>query len=138
MLPFKAMAQAANSAFDSQRPWPFFHLYDAWFQSFEDFQRPAFAGLRVTQLAGQSGTATPVGGPRGRSTRSDDPTKVALWRKRGQPAMMLRRDARGGEVAFNPSMFSLDLVTEIVDGYQLAVRALVEKPDARLRDVGLV
>ncbi|MEO3812917.1 condensation domain-containing protein [Sphaerisporangium sp. B11E5] len=125
---FKATAAAVNPDFPKRRPWPFLHLYDAWFQALSpDGPGLVFPDLTVEYLEFDEGTPPP-----GTKTRDDD-ARVPLWIKRGTPALIIDNDRSGGALVHSPRFFDDHMVSEAARDYVSIVSALVRDP---LRSVG--
>jgi hypothetical protein len=150
---FTEIAEAVNPRFREERPWPFLHLFDAWFQS-------AVPTPEGDSPAGSAGGGSADGGPADGEPGSETPAEPAggdatavqhhpewapvttperlpLWIRRGAPGVVVDDDRRGGVVLYNPTFFDHDMVAELAAQFQQAVGSLSAAPESALRDVRL-
>lgn len=122
---FYEIARAANPDFDSVRPWPFFHLYHAWFHA------EALAVPRSPeQLSGRrSRTRPPPVEP--------DAALLRLWAKRLAPGLTVALDGRGAVMGYNPTMYSQGMIRDALQGYLAVLSALLTDPTQRICDLKL-
>ncbi|HEX5993508.1 MAG TPA: condensation domain-containing protein [Jiangellales bacterium] len=120
---FYEIARAVNPDFDSMRPWPFFHLYHAWFHG------GAHAVPRSQeQLSGRRSRNRPP-------PVTPDAQLVRLWAKRVAPGLTVQLDGRGAVMNYNPTMYPQSLMRDTLQGYVAVLSALLADPDQRISDV---
>jgi hypothetical protein len=131
VAPFYEIAEAVNPDFAHQRPWPFLHLYHAWFQS----QAPSSEPVAVPGLTFEWVRQGPAGPPGVAGARTESHLAVVtgdLERnamiKRGAPCVEVSDDRRGGVILYNPDFFASDMVAELARDYECLVEAMVTNP----------
>ncbi|AVT35236.1 condensation domain-containing protein [Plantactinospora sp. BB1] len=132
---FTEIADAVNPTFRQQRPWPFIHLFDAWFQS-------AVPARGAVPEEGERATAAPPDGGvesvRPEWSPTAPPERIPLWIRRGAPGVVIDADRRGGVLLYNPSFFRQEMVAELVGQYQSAVATLAVAPTRPVGPTGLL
>jgi hypothetical protein len=132
---FKTIASAANPKFCDERPWPFFHLYDAWFQQLVPDRNPEFPGFAVEKVTANYSPQAAPAGKQAWSMSADEPARLPVWMKRGAPAVMVNSDGSGGFVVHSPRFYSVETVAEIVSGYLRTLSAFLDDPGRRVEEM---
>lgn len=122
---FYEIARAANPDFDAMRPWPFFHLYHAWFHA-ETLAVPH----SPEQLSGRRARTRPP-------PVAPDEALLRLWAKRLAPGLTVALDGRGVVMGYNPTMYAQGVIREALQGYLAVLSALLTDPSQRICDLKL-
>jgi hypothetical protein len=122
---FYEIARAANPDFDSMRPWPFFHLYHAWFHG-----GAHAVPLSQEQLSGRRARNRPP-------PVTPDAQMVRLWAKRVAPGLTVQLDGGGAVMNYNPTVYPQEMVRASLQGYVAVLSALLADPDQRISDIKL-
>lgn len=132
--PFYEIAETVNPDFSRQRPWPFLHLYNAWFQSQTPDNPPiSLPGLTmhwVKSLSPATGDQQKPPAERAEShvVEVTDPQHRNGMIKRGAPCVAVRSDRRGGVIAYNPDFFAAEMVAGLAREYETTVEAVLKDP----------
>lgn len=159
---FNAIARAVNPDFDQQRPWPFMHLYDAWFQSDIPARPPRFPGLDVEPAPAvpldrepapdvppdrdpspraAPRRPAPRAAPQGPAPRAAphgpavEPAAHALAVKRQTPWILMDPDCRGGAVEYGPAYFTAEFAADWPLRFESVAASVVDEPDRRIREL---
>jgi hypothetical protein len=133
---FQSIARAVNPDFDQCRPWPFLHLYDAWFQSDIPVPPPRFPGLTVEPAPPVP--AEPAQPPPAVARRTAaDPTTRAAAVKRQTPWILLDPDCRGGAVEYGPAYFTAEFAAGWPSLLDTVAATVVDDPGRRIQDLHL-
>nr|WP_240973656.1 condensation domain-containing protein [Nonomuraea sp. FMUSA5-5] len=123
---FKRIARAVHPDFEKERPWPFLHLFDSWFQAdpprFQEDDRVGVLFISRPDMFCPTGAAAngPLMPPAG---------DLELWMKRGAPSISVNRARTGGTVTYNPCFFEADVAAGLARDYRQTVGHIVERPD---------
>lgn len=133
---FQGIARAVNRGFDRCRPWPFLHLYDAWFQSDIPVRPPRFPGLMVEAAPPVPVEDAPPPRAAPRLTAVDPATQAAAV-KRQTPWILLDPDCGGGAVEYGPAYFTAEFAAGWPQLLDLVAATVINDPGRRIRDLYL-
>ncbi|GAB7046444.1 condensation domain-containing protein [Catenuloplanes indicus] len=126
--PFQHVARLVHPGFDRERPWPFVHLFHAWFQDEPPTRRtPASDVLSVfpelrTGTPEERAPAAPPAVPR-----------TLTHIRRHAPGITIGADRAGGLLDYEPAFFDDAVVGDLLDRYARLIGVVLRDPGVTMR-----